>query len=262
MPQSSARLLLSAAAFAGAVGCSNGGSEYCSGQWSVASKYGNCDTTQLNQSLEIIYAQPNPQACETALKASCSAAEASTLNARFTCQQAAASVQPTCVDGGETAWSDSLLQAQTSCLDAGVSDVCLSALEQSQQPDGGSGNDGGPLTFCNRSIGAGYNIGTCDFGDAGLILPFVGDISSTETLPACQAAVANCTMSDLVTLNAQVDCADQIPYAVGTCAAGGEAAFIADAEAKYRACQATSSNMTQRCVDALTTFGFYSPDGG
>jgi hypothetical protein len=262
VPQSSVRRLLLVTAFAGVWGCSNGAGDYCGGKWSVASKYGTCDVTQLSQSLEIIYEQPNAQACETALKGSCSASEESTLNARFTCQQAAANAHPKCVDGGEAAWSDSLLQAQTACLDAGVSDVCLSALEQSQQPDGGSGNDGGPLTFCNRSIGAGYLIGTCDFGDAGLVLPFVGDISSPETLPACQAALTNCTSSDLVTLNAQVDCADQIPYAVGTCAAGGEAAFVQDAEAKYRACQATSSNMTQRCVDALTTFGFYSPDGG
>jgi hypothetical protein len=243
-----------------ALACSSGSSDYCSGKWSVA-KFGTCDVSLLSPQLEISYSQPDPQACEDALNRSCQADERATLNARFSCQSAAASAQPTCVDGGEAAWSASLLAAQTACLDAGVSDVCLSALEQSQQPDGGT-PDGGMVGFCERSISAAYDIGTCDFGDAGLILPFVGDISSTETLPSCQSALSNCTSSDIEVLNSQVDCANGIPLAVGSCAAGGEAMFISDAEAKYRACQATSSNMTQRCVDALTVFGFYSPDGG
>jgi hypothetical protein len=239
---------------------SSGGNSYCSGQWSVA-KFGTCDSSQLSPLLEITYVQPNPQACEAALTQSCSESERATLEARFTCQKGVANAQPTCIDGGETAWSDSLLQAQTSCLDAGVSDVCLSALEQSQQPDGGMG-DGGPVGFCDRSIAAAYQIGTCDFGDAGLVLPFVGDISSPETLTSCQETLAQCTDTDLVTLNAQVDCANEIPLAVGTCAAGSETAFVQSAEVKYRACQATSSNMTLRCVDALIAFGFYAPDGG
>jgi hypothetical protein len=246
---------------ASALGCSSGGGDYCSGQWSVTD-FGTCDISKFTPGIEVVYSQPDPQACQKAMNQSCQAGEQATLNARYSCQQAVAKAQPTCIDGGEAAWSDSLLQAQTACLDAGVSDVCLSALEQSQEPDGGTNNDGGPTGFCDRSISAAYSIGTCDFGDAGLMLPFVGAISSPATLASCQGALTNCTNPDVVTLNAQVDCANGIPLEVGTCSAGGEAAFVDDANAKFVACQATSSNMTQRCVDALTAFGFYSPDGG
>jgi hypothetical protein len=241
------------------VSCSSAAT-YCTGQWSVA-KFGNCDVSKLDPGLEITYLQPDPQACTQALNSSCQAAERTTLEAQFTCQQAVATSQPTCVDGGEVAWSQALLEAQTSCMDAGVSQVCLAALEQSQQPDGGS-PDGGPVPFCNRSISAAYDIGGCDFGDAGLVLPFVGEISSPSTEASCEGALMNCTDSDIVTLNSQVDCANGIPLQLGTCVAGGEETFVKNAEAKNTACHATKSGMTERCVEALTGFGFYSPDGG
>jgi hypothetical protein len=241
-------------------------SDYCTSEWSVASKFGNCNTSLLSSSIQVTYALPDPQACTTTLKQSCSAAEQTVLHNQAGCLNQVAGSQPTCTAGSEASWSNSLLSAQASCQDAGVSQICLTALEQSQQSnDGGTtqmdgGGDGGPVDFCKQSVSAAYHVGNCDFGDAGLYLPFVGAIVPMEQLAACESALTNCTSTDVDTLNAQVVCADGIPEKVGTCQAGNEAGFLEAVNAQYSACLGTFADITMRCANAVS--GFYPRDGG
>jgi hypothetical protein len=245
--------------------CSSAGG-YCTSKWSLAPEFGSCDTGLLSSDIQVTYALPYPPACETALKQSCSAAEQTILNNQAACLNRVASAQPTCLDGGEAAWSNGLVSAQAACRDAGVSQVCATALEQSQQSnDAGTtqndgGGDGGVIDFCKQSVSAAYHVGTCDFGDGGLNLPFIGSIVPAGEVATCESALGNCTGSDVDTLNAQVVCADGIPTKVGTCQPGNEGGFLQAAEAQYHACLGTFSNMTMRCVDALASF--YPRDAG
>jgi hypothetical protein len=247
--------------------CSTG-SDYCSSHWNLSGKFGSCDITQFSPGLQTQSIMPNPAACETALANQCSATEQATLNAEAICLNQVVDTQASCVDGGETAWSENLLTAQRSCRDGGVGDVCLTALEDSQQPDAGSpdgdgGNgDGGPVDFCLRSVSAAYDVGSCDFGSSGLNLYFVGKVATASELPTCESGVTNCTETEVATLNAQVDCADEIPSKVGVCQDGGEAVFVSAAEAQYGACLATSANLSRRCRDPLASFYPKTPDGG
>jgi hypothetical protein len=265
--RSRSRFLLGLALAASGFACSSSSGDYCSSKFTLAPKFGSCDVGLLSPDIQVTYALPDPQSCEQALTTSCTASEQQTLQNQAACLNRVASAQPTCVDGGEAAWSDGLVAAQVACRDAGVSGVCTTAIEQSQQtddggmtlPDGGLG-DGGPIDFCKQSISAAYDVGTCDFGDAGLELVFVGSIVPASEVATCEAAITNCTSVDVDTLNAQVTCADGIPAKVGTCQAGNEAGFIEAANAQFNACLGTSSNITARCVESISSF--YPRDGG